>query len=171
MFSVLIVRKPQRLAHKEDLSMQDLPHPWGAYAHLQAHSSRNSTINSRSWGIEEEMNLFLGDPSAYISVETRRLEGFRATVARRERSRASLRKLHEAELAPTPRDPVFQLEAREALAIIEADVSAAQWTLMMDVAEGLDYADISMKQAISVGAARAQMCRLRQHFSHLRPAA
>lgn len=149
----------------------DLPHPWGEYARLQARSSRNFKIDSFSWGVEEEMNLFLDAPSTYTPVDARRANRLRATVARRERFRASLRKAHEAELAPEPHDPTRQYEARESLELLEAAVTVPQWALIMSVAKGYEYTEIALKQSISIGAARAQMCRLRQQFAHLRPAA
>lgn len=39
--------------------MQEIPPPWGEYARLQALSARISTVDSTSWGIEEEMDSFL----------------------------------------------------------------------------------------------------------------
>lgn len=151
--------------------MSDIPHLWGEYARLQARMSRNSTIDNHSWGAEGEMNLFLSNPCGYTPADARRAERFRATTARRERSRANLRKVHEAELAPAPVDPIRQFEAREKLAMLESGATSGQWALLMAVAQGFDYAEISLKKAISAGAARAQLCRLRQQFQHLRPAA
>lgn len=151
--------------------MQELPHPWGEYARLQARSSRNSTIDSYSWGVEAEMNLFLANPHAYTPAEAQCLERVRVTTARRERSRAYLRKLHETELAPESADPTNQLEARQALQLIEAKVKPDQWAMISAVGQGYDYADVAIKHAISVGAARAQMFRFRQQFGRFRPAA
>lgn len=151
--------------------MQELPLPWAGYARLQARSSQNFTIDSYSWGIEEEMNLFVADPRAYTLEEARSLKRFRATASRRERSRQSIRSSHEAELATKPTDTVLYLEARQALAEIQAKVSPTQWNFLWAIGEGEDYAGASNKYAISVGAARAQMCRFRQQFADLRPAA
>jgi hypothetical protein len=149
----------------------DLPSLWGEYARLQARSSRNSKIDSFSWGVEEEMNLFLENPSHCAAPDARGAERLRASVARRERFRAKLRKVHEAELAAQPHDPISQLEARESLAQIEAAVTAAHWALIVAVVKGHEYTELSRKRAMSAGAARAQMCRLRQQFAHLRPTA
>jgi hypothetical protein len=151
--------------------MQELPLPWAAYARLQARSSRNFTIDSYSWGIEEEMNFFAADPHTYISKEARVLKRLRATASRRERSRESIRNSHETELATKPTDMVLYLEARQALAIIQAKVSPKQWNFLWAIGEGEDYAGASSKCTISIGAARAQMFRLRQQFADLRPAA
>ena len=148
--------------------MSNLPHPWVAYARLQARSSRKSKIDSLSWGMEEEMNLFLENPSAE---DIRRGERLRATVARRERHRARLRKMHEAEIAPPPYNPVPQLEARKALRDMEAAIAPAQWALVVAIAMGRGYAEIGLKPPVSILAARAQMSRLRRQFAHLRPAA
>ncbi len=151
--------------------MQNLPLQWAEYARLQARSSRNSTIDSYSWGIEEEMNLFVADPCAYTSIEARRLKRLRATVSRRERSRASIRKAHEAELATKPIDAILQFEAREALAKIQSDVTPGQWGFLRAIGEGENYATAGAKQAITVVAARAQMFRFRRQFAELQPAA
>ncbi|HEY1903054.1 MAG TPA: hypothetical protein VGG56_11510 [Terracidiphilus sp.] len=151
--------------------MQNLPLQWAEYARLQARSSRNSTIDSYSWGIEEEMNLLVADPCAYISMEARNLKRLRATAARRERSRASIRNAHEYELAPKPIDTVLYLESRQALARIQSNVSPAHWNVLLAIGEGEDYASATSEHAISIGAARAQMFRFRQQFADLRPAA
>jgi hypothetical protein len=151
--------------------MQELPLPWAEYARLQARSSRNSTIDSFSWGIEEEMNLFVSDPCAYTSQGVRGLKRLRATASRRERYRESIRKSHEAELASKPTDTALYLEARQTLAKIQAKVSPTQWNFLWAIGEGEDYAGASDKHAISIGAARAQMFRFRQQFANLRPAA
>ena len=151
--------------------MQELPLLWAEYAHLQARSSRNFTIDSYSWGIEEEMNLFVADPCAYTSEEARGLKRLRATASRRERSRESIRNAHEAELETKPTDTVLYFEAREALAKIQAKVSPTQWNFLWAIGEGEDYAGASNKYAISIGAARAQMFRFRRQFADLRPAA
>ena len=147
--------------------MIELPHPWGVYARLQARSSRNFRIDSFSWGMEEEMNLFISDPVGCKSQGDR----LRATVARRERHRASLRTTHEAELALQPHNPVSNLEAREALGKLASALTPSQLALAMAVASGHDYAEIRLKQGLSIMAARAQMYRLRQRFGDLRPAA
>lgn len=151
--------------------MQELPLPWAEYARLQAQSSQHFTIDSYCWGIEEEMNLFVEDPCAYTSEDARGLKRLRATASRRERSRQSIRNSHEAELATKPTDAVSYLEARQALAKIQAKVSPTQWNFLCAIGEGEDYAGTCNKYAISVGAARAQMFRFRQQFADLRPAA
>jgi hypothetical protein len=151
--------------------MQNLAYPWAEYALLQARSSRNSIIDSYSWGIEEEMNLFLENPNSYTPVDAENVERARVTAARRERSRARFRKLHEAEIRPEPLDPIAQLEAREVFQKIASNATSAQWSLIEALGQGYSTADISLQQAISTGAARTQICRLRQRFSGLRPAA
>jgi hypothetical protein len=151
--------------------MQELPLPWADYARLQARSSRNFTVDSYSWGIEEEMNLLVADPCAYTSKEARGLKRLRATGSRRERSREGIRNSHEAELATKPTDTVLYLEARQALAKIQAEVTPTQWNFLWAIGEGEDYVGASGKHAISIGAARAQMFRFRQQFADLRPAA
>jgi len=151
--------------------MQNLPFPWAEYARLQAQSSRNFTIDSYSWGIEEEMNLFVADNCACTSMDARIRERLRATASRRERSRASIRNAHKAELAPKPVDTVLYLEARQALAEIRSKISQAHWNFLREIGEGEDYASAIGKHAVSVGAARAHMFRFRQQFADLRPPA
>jgi hypothetical protein len=151
--------------------MQDLPHPWAEYALLQARSSRNSTVDSYSWGLEEEMNLFLENPNNYTPKETERLERARVTAARRERSRAYFRRLHEAEIRPENFDPIAQLEAQEVLRKIGSKATSDQWSLIEALGQGYSASEIGIQRAISTGAARTQICRLRQRFSELRSAA
>src|SRR5437763_16682966 len=120
--------------------MQEIPHPWGEYARLQAISAKTSKIDSISWGIEAEMDALLADSSNHTSRDARRLERLRKTIARRERSRAHLRKAHSTELATEPPNVTSQLEAREALQRIEAKVTSTQWAVITALGQGYSFA-------------------------------
>lgn len=151
--------------------MQNLPHPWAEYARLQARSSLNSTIDSYSWGIEEEMNRLVADPYAYANLDTLHLKRVSATASRRERLRATIRRRHETELASQPIDTVRYIEARQLLTKIRAKVTPLQWRLLLTIGEGEGYTSITAKNAVRLGAARTQMFRLRRQLADFRPAA
>ena len=151
--------------------MQNLPHPWDEYARLQAISAGNTKVNSNSWGLEEEMNSFLGDPPNSKPKEKQWLERRHRSTARRERSRMQIREIHLAELAPEAPDSARQLEARDTLRRIKLAVSGSQWALVCAVAEGNTYSDLGSHLGISANAARTQVCRLRQQLERLHLAA
>jgi hypothetical protein len=79
--------------------------------------------------------------------------------------------MYQAELACEPVDTTSNLEAREALGVIESTATSAQWMLISAIGQGYTYADIGLEVAVSAAAARTQISRLRQQFSDLRPAA
>ena len=151
--------------------MQEIPPPWGEYARLQALSARISTVDSTSWGIEEEMDSFLENPAASTSADVRSRERIRETAARRERSRTQLRKVYQAELEPDAHSPVAQLEAREAIRQLEAKATAAQQVLVEQLGQGYGSAEIALERGIHPGIVRAQIFRLRNQFAELRPTA
>jgi DNA-directed RNA polymerase specialized sigma24 family protein len=149
----------------------ELPPSWVEYARLQAISAHTFTIDSSSWGLEEEMTSFLDDPSTYTPAKEKRLKRLAKTVARRERFRSNLRKVHHADLAPEPVNTVSQLEARDILQQIGKKVSATQWAVMSAFGQGYSHDDIAPDLGISAGAIRLQLFRLRQRLSEFRPAA
>jgi hypothetical protein len=146
--------------------MPGLPPPWDEYQRLQTRSSRNSIIDSYSWGQEEEMNLFLENPLAYTSAEVKRLERANAAAARRERARAQMRKVYAADLTLEPPDLDKQVYAREALRLIEGSMNTAQWMLLLDIANGHTQADLAKAQGLEPGNLRVMVSRLRNH-AHL----
>lgn len=148
--------------------MQELTHPWGEYARLQAISAKSPKTDSAGWGLEAEMNLFLDNPEAYTAAQGQRCQ---ASAARLERSRDVSRRVHSVEFKTDAVDAVAQMEAREALDLIQKRVKPLQWKLLTGVAHGYEPGDIAKTRGISPGAVRTQLSRLRHDLAELRPAA
>jgi hypothetical protein len=146
--------------------MPEIQPPWDEYLRLQTRSSRRLTIDSCSWGLEEEMNLFLTNPAAQNS-----LARANASAARRERAQAQLRKKHAAELAPKPQALDKQLDARAALQRIERSVSRTDWELLLKIGQEFTQAEIAKDRGMKAGTMRAAVFQLRTQLHHLRPAA
>jgi hypothetical protein len=139
--------------------------PWDEYLRLQTRSSRRLKVDSYSWGMEEEMNLFLENPA------TNSLARANAAAARRERAQAALRTKHAGELATKPPALDKQLEAREALHIIERTVSQEEWRLLLKVGQEFTQAEIAKERGMKAGTMRALTFQLRTQLNHLRPVA
>jgi DNA-directed RNA polymerase specialized sigma24 family protein len=147
--------------------MQDTPSKWDAYLRLQTRSSRNSTVDSYSWGLEEEMNLFLENPDLYIGAEAKHLERANAAAARRERARAKMRRDCAADLTPEPVNMDRQLDAREALRLIQHSVTPANWLLLLQVAHGHPHEGLAQERGIRPGTLRVLVSRLRNQLAHV----
>lgn len=148
----------------------ELPDHWGEYARLQAISAHTFIVDSNSWGLEEEMNSLLDDPSNLTPAKATRLKKLGKTVARRERFRARFREVHKSDLAPTPIDSVAQFEARQTLQQIETKVTPQQWAVLSAVGQGYGHGEIALNRGASAGAIRLQLLRLRQDLTEFRPA-
>jgi DNA-binding NarL/FixJ family response regulator len=116
------------------------------------------------------MNSFLDDPTSLSPAKATRQKKLGKTVARRERFRSRLRKVHNDDLAPTPVNTVAQFEAREVLQQIETKVSTKQWAVLSAVGQGYSNGEIALDRGVSAGAIRLQMLRLRQQLAEFRSA-
>lgn len=145
--------------------MSEIPPPWDEYLRLQTRSSRRLKVDSYSWGMEEEMNLFLQDPEAKV------LARANASAARRERAHASLRERYAAELATKPPALDKQLEAREALSLVKCTISPANWSLLLKVGQEFTQAEIAEEMGMNAASMRGIVFRLRNQLQHLRPVA
>lgn len=148
----------------------EFPDPWGEYARLQAISAHTFIVDSNSWGLEEEMNSLLEDPSNVSPAKAAHLKKIGKTVARRERFRSRIRELHKTDLAPTPVDAVAQFEARQTLQQIKTKVTAKQWAMLSAVGQGYSHGEVAFNRGVSAGAIRLQMLRLRQELAEYRSA-
>jgi DNA-directed RNA polymerase specialized sigma24 family protein len=141
------------------------PPSWDEYLRLQTHAKRSHKIDSYSWGLEEEMNLFLENPDA------KRNPSANASAARRERAQAQLREKYASELTPKSTDLQKQIEAKCALHLIRSSVRTREWQLLLTVGQEFTQAEIARSQGIKAGAVRAVVFQLRSKLNHLRPAA
>lgn len=143
--------------------MPQIPPPWDEYLRLQTRSSRRQQVDSYSWGIEEEMNLFLKNPTAID-----RLARANASAARRERSQACLRVKHAAELATTSPALEKQLEARATLHQIRRSVSKSDWEVLYKVGQEFTQSEIAKEMGMKAAAMRSAVFQLRTHLRQLR---
>jgi hypothetical protein len=142
--------------------------PWDVYSRLQKRAKYTCTIDSRGWGLEEEMNFFLDNPDAYAQVKSEtQLKKTNASAARRERAQAQMRKNHEAELAPEPVNPERQHDVREKLRLIEGSMKPADWQVLVKVAEGHSHKEIASTTGIKPGTLRVMVSRLRAEVLHV----
>lgn len=138
----------------------ELPFPWCIYAEHQAKAARCCRISDQSWGIENGLTRFLtsvessGIPENQTEFQ-RGVERAVATGSWVERNHARLRRKY---LLPEPRSTEGRLLARVRLAEIRGSLSAAEWRLLVAVAVGVAYEEMTW---ISAGSARTRMARLR----------
>lgn len=144
--------------------MADLPFPWCVYAEHQSKAAACGRITDRSWGIENGLTKFL---TAVESGSIPSQEEFQSGVNRAvdtgswvERNHARLRRMY---LRPQHHHAEQRVLARVRLAEIRDSVSATEWGLLMAVAAGMAYHEMT---GTTAGGARTKVARLR---AQLRP--
>lgn len=144
--------------------MADFPFPWSVYAEHQTKAARCGRITDRSWGIENGLTNFLAAVESN-SAPTEQDE-FRRDVDRAistgswvERNRARLRRkyLRPDQDTHADRRMLAHIRLRE----IRGRVSAAEWGLLMAAAAGLGCHEVAATSAVTAGAVRVQLSRLR----------
>jgi hypothetical protein len=140
--------------------MAELPFPWCIYAEHQSKAATCSRITDRSWGIENGLNNFLTAVES-SSVPNNKEESRRAvdraaaTGSWVERNHARLRRKY---ILPENHHAERRVLARVRLAEIRADVSPAEWSLLLAVAAGVAYHEMA---EMTAGSARTSVARLR----------
>jgi hypothetical protein len=144
--------------------MADLPFPWCVYAEHQSKAAACGRITDRSWGIENGLTNFL---TAVESGSIPDQEEFQLGVNRAvstgswvERNHARLRRMY---LRPQYHHAEQRVLARVRLAEIRDSVSPPEWGLLMAVAAGMAYHEMT---GTTAGSARTKVARLR---ARLRP--
>jgi len=147
--------------------MADFQFPWCIYAEQQAKAARCGRLNDRSWGIENGLTNFLtavesgGIPKNQAEFE-RGVERAVETGSWVERNHARLRHKY---LRPQPERTEERMLYRLRLAELRESVNPAEWTLLMAVAAGIAYHEMT---GVTAGSARTRVARLR---ARLRPIA
>lgn len=144
-------------------TMADLPHPWGAFGHLQAELLRGRCINNQGWGTEAALNRILASLQDNDPPTLEEITRTAANERRRERHRARLRHIY-LPANDAPPHPEDALAARQELRSIRAKVSARDWTILREMAFGCDYAEVASIVGGSPGSLRVRMLRLRQRL-------
>jgi hypothetical protein len=139
--------------------MTDLPFPWCVYAEHQTKAAACGRITDRSWGIENGLTKFL---TAVESGSIPNQDEFQRGVNRAvdtgswvERNHARLRRKY---LRPQNHHSEQRVLARVRLAEIRDSVSLTEWGLLMAVAAGVAYHEMT---GTTAGSARTQVARLR----------
>lgn len=144
--------------------MADLPHPWSAYARLQAELSRGDLIDDQSWGMEAALNRILDSIQHNQPLQAEQIVRTAASASKRERYRARLRLVHLASSDP-PYHPEGALAARQELRVVYSNVSKREWTILREVAFGRDYAEVVSIMGGTQGGLRVRVLRLRQRLA------
>ncbi|SRR6266568_3112053 len=146
--------------------MAELPHPWGAYAHLQE-QSRKSQIDDRAWGVEAGLNLIVAsDPTTPPSQD--QIDRTVASTARLERYRVQLRSLYlNDEESVDPNAALQAIAARQILQLIRKSAANSDWVLLCEVAAGQEYTEIAARRRVTAGSLRARVLRLRRSLVKL----
>ena len=139
---------------------------WEEYASVQEALSRRRIVDSRTWGLEAQLDGLLENCSEPSAVGNAGRAGQNA--ARKERCRrATLRLVHSAapEAGGTAVDVEQVVDARTALNSLEDATTTEERYLLRMVGEGYDYQEIAAAAGVAVGTLRVRLHRLRHRFS------
>lgn len=156
--------------------MAEIPHSWGAYAHLQSKLSATTSITFGG-ALEAALNVIhQPDFSAKALAETDLLR-LGANAARQERHRGALRRQaqtaaldeetsarsnHDGGVSTGPSSLDDQLHARRELQRIASRLPDDDWDLLTGAAAGISYNELAASHASTSVALRSRVCRLRQ---------
>lgn len=143
--------------------MADLPPPWGQYAHLQAELGQRHQVDNQTWGKEAAMNRMLQtmvatDRPCITPDDTDRAE---ASARRRERRRLNLRLAYLSAPEADGSPPEEALTAKQLLKAVQAHLPSADWSLLVWIGQGYDYAELAAGLNVSQGSLRVRVSRLR----------
>lgn len=140
--------------------MADFPFPWCIYAEHQSEAALRSRLTDRSWGIENGLTSFLKTVESG-SIPQDQI-GFRAAIDRTVATGSWLERNHARLVRKYVRleeeDAEQRLLDRIHLSEMRESVNAAEWTILMAVADGVAYRDMS---GTTTGAVRTRVARLR----------
>ncbi len=140
--------------------MADLPFPWCIYAEQQSKAAQCGRVTDRSWGIENGLTNFVKAVESGSVPQNQ--EEFQRSVGRAvatgswvERNHTRLRRLY---LRPQQEYAEHRVLACVRLTEIRNSVSAAEWGLLLAVAAGVAYHEMT---GLTAGSARTKIARLR----------
>jgi DNA-directed RNA polymerase specialized sigma24 family protein len=144
--------------------MADFPHPWDAYARLQAALSRAHRLSEKTWGTEAALDAILFSLQDNHPVTSDDVTRAAASERRRERHRARLRLVHLASVE-VGADPDDAFAAREILRIARSKVSGRDWPVLCQLAQGYSYAEVAARTGDTPGSLRVRVRRCRQQLA------
>lgn len=150
--------------------MADLPHPWGIYAQYQASLARRSSVDDISWGLEDGLDAICEGGvqmnGVLTNIDANDVHRNMTTGARRERYRAALLRRHAVEQAGSDRwfaaaatDGRALVEARSELRHLKRRLRPADFTLLVQCAEGRGADELAKRRGVSAAAVRARISR------------
>jgi len=145
----------------------EITHPWGAYARLQSQLSRRSRIDDHAWGEEAALDFILtsmldSNPSSPEDIQRAAANG-----ARQARYRARLRAMHVQDVELLEDSISSGAEACQALALIRSAVMDDDWRLLLGVAAGYDYKELTLRLNVTAGGLRTRTSRLRRELARI----
>jgi DNA-directed RNA polymerase specialized sigma24 family protein len=144
----------------------NLPAPWDLYRALQIKLLKGSKVDDASWGCEAALNRILrSDLARDPPVSNEDINRWARSESRRERHRASLRRLRLTHLEVEHPAIERALHERQELRKARELVTDEEWTLLCAVSEGRGYDEIATRTGRSSGALRIRILRLRHRLS------
>jgi hypothetical protein len=164
--------------------MAAIPHPWGAYAHLQNQLSETRSV-PYGGALEAALNIihqldFTADQASEAT-----LSRLAENAARQDRHRSALLRVEQAgalEAAAAARgndagdvySGAYSLDdavhARRELQKIANYLPDDDWSLLVDASTGEQYPVLAVRHASTAAALRSRVCRIRAALVARRPA-
>ena len=133
--------------------MAELPHPWDAYASVQAQLSTRTVVGDRSWGLEAALNrLIVSGPPDPAQLET-----MQASAERRARYGRALIARNFAALNNEAPSADAQMEARSDLIFLARHLSAPDMASLSAVGLGHPASTEAARQRVARARRRARM--------------
>ena len=133
--------------------MAELPHPWDAYASVQAQLFARTAVGDRSWGLEAALNRLVvsrpPDPAQLATVQ--------ASAERRARYGRALIARNVAALNSEAPSPDAQMEARSDLIFLGRHLSAPDMASLSAVGLGHPASTEAARQRVARARRRARM--------------
>jgi hypothetical protein len=160
---------------RDSTMLKNQPQSWAAYARLQK-KLQNTTDIEHAASLERALCLILEPDYSVVTTSEADFIRTAASAGRQERHRAQLRRIHaehipvglqnEGQVEPGEAQSAISLEqevhARRELRRLAATIGSEDWTLLLGVAIGMTYDELSDKHGAPAGTLRTRVARLRR---------
>ncbi len=142
--------------------MNDISPTWNSYARLQAELRKNTLVSKASWATEEAMDHLLDLFGEGKESSLDEIGRAKASALRRYRHRNRLTQLKN--FSPEQRDVSIgsHLEARAELRALQDKSNGEDFSLLVRLGVGFDYAEIAADTGMTTGNLRQRVLRTRQ---------
>ncbi len=145
--------------------MAELPHPWNAYARLQAEVAQSRSIINQTWGTEAGLDRILASASDTAPPTDEEISRAVASGERRERHRAGLRMLYLDQAESAGDVPDAMVATKQELSFLSSQVAPEDWALLCQVAVGHEYEVIAVQRNATQNSLRVHVLRLRRELA------